>query len=114
MGRPPMPFAPPGMPGPPPGFRPPGFPPGAPFPPPGFGGPPPPGYCLLSYFRALLIFISFQLPTASPVKLLLDHICCARQTKYRGESRASSFAKMFVRRDMYIRDLLTPKGLLYI
>ncbi|KAL4254810.1 Small nuclear ribonucleoprotein-associated SmB/SmN [Abortiporus biennis] len=43
--RPPMPFAPPGMPGaPPPGFRPPGFPgapPGMPFPPPGFGGPPP-------------------------------------------------------------------------
>lgn len=97
MGRPPMPFAPPGMPGPPPGFRPPGFPPGAPFPPPGFGGPPPPGYCLLFYFCALLI-INFQLPTASPVKLLLDHIC-------RGESRASSFAKMFVRRDMYLRDL---------
>ncbi|KDQ61617.1 hypothetical protein JAAARDRAFT_31093 [Jaapia argillacea MUCL 33604] len=41
--RPPMPFGPPGMPGgPPPGFRPPGFPPGMPFPPPpGFGGPPP-------------------------------------------------------------------------
>ncbi|KAG1876608.1 small nuclear ribonucleoprotein [Suillus subalutaceus] len=44
VGRAPMPFAPPGMPGPPPGFRPPGFPPGAPFPPPGFGGPPPPGF----------------------------------------------------------------------
>ncbi|KAH9935874.1 uncharacterized protein BXZ73DRAFT_76697 [Epithele typhae] len=47
IARPPMPFAPPGMPGggPPPGFRPPGFPggpPGMPFPPPpGFGGPPP-------------------------------------------------------------------------
>ncbi|KII85789.1 hypothetical protein PLICRDRAFT_178110 [Plicaturopsis crispa FD-325 SS-3] len=45
VGRPPMPFAPPGMQGPPPGFRPPGFPggpPGMPFPPPpGFGGPPP-------------------------------------------------------------------------
>jgi small nuclear ribonucleoprotein B and B' len=36
MGRPP-PF---GMPGPPPGFRPPGFPPGMPFPP-GYAGPPP-------------------------------------------------------------------------
>jgi len=38
-------FGPPGMQGPPPGFRPPGFPPGMPFPPgpppPGFGGPPP-------------------------------------------------------------------------
>ncbi|KAL4062466.1 hypothetical protein J3A83DRAFT_1814721 [Scleroderma citrinum] len=34
---------PPGMPAPPPGFRPPGFPPGMSFPPPpGFGGPPPP------------------------------------------------------------------------
>jgi len=43
-GRPPVPFAPPGMPAPPPGFRPPGFPPGMPFPgPPGFSGPPPPG-----------------------------------------------------------------------
>ena len=43
--RPPMPFGgPPGMPGaPPPGFRPPGMPPGMPFPPQGFGGPPP-GY----------------------------------------------------------------------
>ncbi|TFY78068.1 hypothetical protein EWM64_g5949 [Hericium alpestre] len=43
LARPPMPFAPPGMPGqPPPGFRPPGFPPNVPFPPPpGFGGPPP-------------------------------------------------------------------------
>jgi len=44
--RPPMPFAPPGMPGPPPpgfgGPPPPGFPPGMPgMPPPGFGGPPP-------------------------------------------------------------------------
>jgi small nuclear ribonucleoprotein B and B' len=40
---PPMGFGgPPGMPGPPPGFRPPGMPPGMPFaPPPGFGGPPP-------------------------------------------------------------------------
>ena len=52
FGRPPMPFGgPPGMPGmPPPGFRPPGFPPGVPFPPPpGFGGPPPPGYVVLSF-----------------------------------------------------------------
>ena len=34
----PMPYGPPGMPGPPPGFRPPGMPPGMPFP------PPPPGF----------------------------------------------------------------------
>ncbi|KAL9713742.1 Small nuclear ribonucleoprotein-associated protein B [Leucoagaricus gongylophorus] len=42
LARPPMPFVPPGMQGPPPGFRPPAaFPPGFPPPPPGFSGPPP-------------------------------------------------------------------------
>ena len=69
-------LGPPGMPGPPPGFRPPfgpgmpgpGFPPG---PPPGFGGPPP-GYVYLLRFRFqsqtdLMFLASSPLPNRVPV-----------------------------------------------
>jgi hypothetical protein len=76
-----MPFAPPGMPGPPPGFRPPGFPPGMSFPPPppGFGGPPP-GYAALLCLPLFLSVEIFKLGSNLPHNRLQDLVKKSRLT----------------------------------